>query len=153
RGARLGGAPAQILGRLTRFKEAALGDREALVRLTLRLLELGDRRAGFGLAAIDRVALLLRLPALEGELRRLLLDVRRFMRSALDLGLERDDRLLLLVMLGVQRRDRVLRLGDRGLERRGFLGEADEGFALRRDAIRQVLDLALGFENAARLAA
>src|SRR5262249_25139987 len=146
-------APAQVFGRLTGFKEATLRDREPLIGLALRPLELGDRGAGFGLAPVDRLALVLRLSALERELSRLLLDARRFVRGALDLGLQRHDGLFLLVVFGVERGDGVLRLRDRHLEGRGLLGKADERFPFGADAIGQVLDLALGLEDAARLTA
>jgi hypothetical protein len=53
-------------------------------------------------------------------------------------------------MLGVQRGDRVRRLRDGRFELRGLLGEIDQRRALRRDAAAEILDLALGLEDAAR---
>ena len=68
RGAGLGGAAAQVLGRLARLEQAPLRVGQPLVGRALLVLEPGDRRARLVLAAIERVALLFGLTALAREL-------------------------------------------------------------------------------------
>ena len=72
----------------------------------------------------------------------------------LQLRLVADDRLFLPVLLGVQRRDRVRRLRDRR-PRAPAVSCAERASASRSaaDPAAQILDLALRFENAARLRA
>ena len=59
-----------------------------------------------------------------------------------------DDRLFLFVVLGGEGGDGVRRLRDGRLERGGFPGKVQERIALGLNAAAQILDLALGFENA-----
>ncbi len=112
RRAGFGGAAAQILGRLARLEQPALGDGQPLVGLALRLVEPRDRRARLFLAAIERVALFFRLMLLARELLGLLRQPRLLVGRVLQLRVVADDRLLLLVVLGVERGDRVGRVRD-----------------------------------------
>ena len=124
-----------------------------LVGLTLRPFELGDRRARLVLAPVEGVALLLGLMPFARELLALLGQPRGLVRGALQLRLEADDGLFLLVMLGVQRGDGV-RAPAQSWPRAPVVSSARRARASRSAATRavEILDLALGLEDAARLA-
>src|SRR5207247_1462164 len=67
RSARVGGAAAQFLRRITRFEQAALRERQALIGGTLIVFQPGDRSARFLLTAVEAVTFFLRLRPLEAE--------------------------------------------------------------------------------------
>ena len=149
-GAGFGGAAVQVVGRLPRVRLTALRRRQPLVGQPLVVFQPADRFPRFDLPAIERVALFFGLTALADELVPLLGQARRFVRRVLQLRVVADDRLLLPVLFGVQRGDAVRRLRDRGLETSGLLREAGQGIAVFADALAQLLDLALGLQDAAR---
>ena len=135
RGAGVRRAAAQFLGRLARLEQPPLRHRQPFVGLALRRVEAGNRCARFFLAAIERVALLLRLVLLARELFGLLRQPRLLVGRVLQLSVVADDSLLLLVVLRIQRRNGVGRVGDRALEVGGFLREPEQRVAVRRDAV------------------
>ena len=150
RGSRLRGAAAQLLGRLARLEQPPLGDGQTLVGASLRFLQPSDRRARFLLAPVERGALFFGLMLLARELLGFLRQPRVFVRGVLQLRVVADDDLLLLVLLGVERVNRIGGMRDRRVERRGLLRQLRQRFAIRGNAIAQLLDLALGLEDAAR---
>ena len=152
RGARFGGAPAQILGRLARFEQAPLRQRQPLVGQLLLVLQADDRRARLVLTAIERLALLFGLMPLARELFALQRETRRLVARVLQLRLEADDGLFLFVMLGVQRGDGVRRRS-RSSPSSAAVSSAsrDERVPLDLNPLAQLLDFALRLENAARV--
>ena len=101
------------------------------------------------LAAIEGVALLLGLAALQRELLRFLPQARGFVGRVLELRVVADDGLFLLVLLGVERADRVRGLRDGAIEIGRLLRQTRQRFAIVLDALAQLLDFALRLENAA----
>ena len=155
RGARLGGAPAQILGRFARLEQAPLRQRSGARRpARCSSCEADDRRARFVLTAIERVALLFGLTPLARELLALLRETRRLVGRVLQLRLEADDGLFLLVVFGVQRGDGV-RGRSRSSPSSAAVSSASRDSASRSTSnpLAQLLDLALRLENAARVVA
>ena len=84
-GAGVGRPPAQVERGFTRFEQAALRQRQALVGRSLIPVEPFDRSARFGLTAFEGRALLLRLPPLARQLLGLLLETRQLVRHVLQL--------------------------------------------------------------------
>ena len=148
-----GGAAVQFVDRLACIRLTALRRGQPLVGQPLVVFEPGDRLPRFQLPAIERVPLIFGLTALAHQLLALLGEARRFVPGVLQLRVVTDDGLLLPVVFGVQRRDAVRRLCDGGLETSGLLREAGQGIAVVADAIAQLLDLALGLQDAARFLA
>ena len=144
---------AQLFERLARLEQPPLRDAQALVGLPLRDLELADRRARFLLPPIERVAFVLRLPFFPRELIALVREPCLLVGRMRELRVVGDRRFFLAVILGVQRSDEVRRLHDRPFELRGLLREASKRVAVGRHADAELLDLALGLEDAARVGA
>ncbi len=136
---------------LARLEQAALRDGQALVGLALRLFEPPDRGARFFPPPIDRVAFLFGLALLARQLLGLLRQPRFLVGRVLKLRVVTDGRLVLLVVLGVERCDCVRGVGDRPFELGGLLRQAHQRVTIRGDPIAELLDLALGLEDAARL--
>ena len=148
-----GRALAQVLGGLSCFEQPALCHGQPLVGLALRALQPSDRRARLGLPAIERVSLLFRLVLLARQLLGLLREARLLVGRVLELRVESDNGLVLLVVLGVQCGDRIGGMSDGRLELRGLLREPHQRLAVGGDAFAQLLDFALGLEDAARFGA
>ncbi len=146
-------ALAEVFGGLACFEQAALRHRQPLVGLSLRILQPSDRRARLRLPAIERVSLFFRLVLLARQLLGLLREARLLIGRMLELRIESDNGLVLLVVLGVERGDRVGGMSDGRFELRCLLREAHQRLAIGGDAFAQLLDFALGLEDAARFGA
>src|SRR4051812_44012481 len=102
RRAGLGGATGQVLNRFAGFKQTALRRSETLFGRSLIELDLDDRTAGFVLAAIEQLSLILELTAFASELLTLLIQPGLFIVGPLDLRVVANHRLFLPMVLGVQ---------------------------------------------------
>jgi len=145
---RFGSPPAQLFGRLARLEQAALRDGQTVVGHTLRLIELCNRGPRLFLPSIERVAFFFGLPALARQLFTFLTEPCLLLRRVLQLGLAGHDGFLVFVVVGVQGGDGAGRVCNSAVQLRSLLGQTSESLAIRANAVAELLDLALGLEDA-----
>ena len=139
--------------RFARFEEPALRRGELFVGDPLVGLDARDRFTRFVVPRFLRPQFLLRAAAFEIDLILLAADpLRRFQRVG-RLQLESDRRLLLPVLLRLQRDDRGFGRGNRHVEGLNLVPHLHERRLFGRGALAQLLDLALGRQQPARLRA
>ena len=149
-GAGFGGLRAQAFGRVTRIAEAALRFGERDLGRGLLLVQSRDRLARFGLPRIEAGDLFLGAADFVADQVDALLHARFVVVGALGLALHADDRFFLAMEFVGQAGDRRGGVRHRLLEARRLADQAIERRPRFGDLLAQLLDLALGREDAAR---
>src|SRR6185369_2823873 len=145
--------PGLVGGRLARLEQLPLRRRQLLVGRALLGLDALDRLPRLVFAPLLRAQLLFRAAALERGLFLLPRHTVRGITRRGHLQVVADDGLFLAVELGLERRDRGLGGGNRQVETGRFLEQPHEGRVAGVGALAQLLDLALGRQDAARFVA
>ena len=138
---------------LARVEEAALRAIQLVVGLALVRFNPGDRLLRLFLSRILRPLLVLRRAALDGNLFPLPRDPLRCLAGRSDLQIEAEHGLFLAMLLALQQRGCGLGAGDAQVDRGELLPHAFDGSALVIGALAQLLDFALGREDALCLGA
>ena len=136
------------LHRLARVEQPALRAIQLVVGLALVGLDPGDRLPRLFLSRVLRPLLFLRRTSLDGDLLALPRDPLRRVVGRSDLQIEADHRLFLPMLLALQRRRRRLGGGNPQVDRGELFPHAVDGGMLLVGALAQLLDLALGREDA-----
>ena len=118
---------------------------------TLRFLGAADRRLGFGASRFERRLLLLGCTALHRNHRGLAVQARHVVFGTRELRLVADDADSESMLLVAESGDGSHGLGDRIVETRKAFARSGESEAVGGNPLAQLLDLATGGENAARL--
>ena len=151
-GAGFGRLLAQPFGRVARHRQAPLRVRQGEVGRDLLLAEPRDRLARFELPGIETGDLFPDAADLGGHELAVLLDPELVRGGALALAFDADNGLFLPMKLRRQPRDGRGRVRNGLLEPRRLVDQLLEGGARVGDLLAQLLDFALGGEDASRLA-